>query len=111
MSGVQKVLGKITRAKFGMNRDYPFLMGLELEFGADGWGIGDGGKMMINVGPTAKWESSLARERAIARMIDSIRDLLIDAKVDDVTKLVGRPVEVTMEGNVFKDFRILKEVL
>jgi hypothetical protein len=41
----------------------------------------------------------------------TISTLMHNAKVDDVMKLKGIPVEVAMDGNCFKGFRILTEVL
>jgi hypothetical protein len=40
-----------------------------------------------------------------------ISKLLNEAKVHNVYELKGIPVEVTLENNTFKDFRILTEVL
>jgi hypothetical protein len=40
-----------------------------------------------------------------------ISSLLKDAKVDSVDKLKGKPVEVTLDGNQLKSWRILTEVL
>jgi hypothetical protein len=37
--------------------------------------------------------------------------LLKEAKVSSVYKLKGIPVEVTFDGNMLKEWRILKEVL
>ena len=37
--------------------------------------------------------------------------LLNDAKVDSVDKLKGIPVEVTLEDNTLKEWRVLTEVL
>ena len=38
-------------------------------------------------------------------------DIIQQAGVDSVEKLKGIPVEVTLENNAFKSFRILTEVL
>jgi hypothetical protein len=40
-----------------------------------------------------------------------VSKLLKDAKVDAVQKLQGIPVEVTFDGNLLKEWRILTEVL
>lgn len=44
-------------------------------------------------------------------MNEKVAAILKDAKVSSVSGLIGKPVEVTLEGNLFKDFRILTEVL
>lgn len=105
-----KELGKITFAEFGTVRDYPFLIGLQLGFHMGGSGVMDGGKYTVNISPECKWKD-LNREATIAKSIEEVNRILEDAKVNYVSELKNKPVEVTMEGNTFKDFRILTEVL
>ena len=106
-----KVLGKITSAEFGTIRDYPFLIGLQLGFKlADGCCIACGGKYTVNINKECKWEKS-ERQEVVTSKIEDIDKVLKDAKVNYVSQLVGKPVEVTIESNTFKDFRILTEVL
>lgn len=108
----EKILGKIDFAEFGTVRDYPFLMGLQLGFKlGDGGGIMDGGKYCVNVSPECKWEYDGKREECITEMVEHVRSILNDARVNRVSGLVGKPVEVTINNNTFVDFRILKEVL
>lgn len=85
----EKVLGKIKFAEFGKVPDYPFLTGLQLVFSLNG-----GGSSIGNPNVT----------------ID-IEKILNDAKVNYVSELKGKPVEVEIENNRFKSFRILTEVL
>ena len=99
---VTKELGKITFAEFGTIRDYPFLIGLHLGFRMCGSSVMDSGKYTVNISPECKWKN-LNREE-----VDRI---LEDAKVNYVSELVNKPVEVTMKNNTFTDFRILTEVL
>lgn len=40
-----------------------------------------------------------------------ISKLLKEAKVDEVYQLKGKPVEVTFEGNMLKEWRLLTEVI
>jgi hypothetical protein len=40
-----------------------------------------------------------------------VSKLLKDAKVNSVDELKGKPVEVTFDGNMLKEWRILTEVL
>lgn len=48
----------------------------------------------------------------LAQLMRYISKLLSEAKVDDITKLAGKPVEVTIdEFNSLKSWRILTEVL
>lgn len=105
-----KELGKITFAEFGTIRDYPFLIGLQLGFRMGGSAVMDGGKYTVNISPECKWKE-LNRETTITKSIEEVNRILEDAKVNYVSELLNKPVEVTMENNTFKDFRILTEVL
>jgi hypothetical protein len=44
-------------------------------------------------------------------MVERIDKILTDAKVYSVDKLKGKPVELTFDGNMLKEWRILTEVL
>lgn len=106
-----KILGKITSAEYGMVSDYPFLFGLQLYFQlGDGTSVGCGSRYTINISESCKWTAE-ERQYGITKSVDEIHKILKDAKVNHVSKLVGKPVEVTIESNTFKDFRILTEVL
>lgn len=107
----EKRLGKITFAEFGMIHDMEFLFGLQLGFSMDGCGVMDGGSGCVNISPQCKWKSDEARSLAITVMIDRVHQILKDAKVNYVSELNGKPVEVTLVNDTFKEFRILTEVL
>lgn len=51
------------------------------------------------------------RHTNLAESLDHVAKILKDAKVNYVSELLGKPVEVTLEDGIFKDFRILTEVL
>ena len=107
----EKILGKITFAEFGTIRDYPFLIGLQLGFDlAGGAGIMDGGKYTVNISPECNWRE-FNRADAIVKTVEFVNKILKDAKVNHVSELINKPVEVAIENNTFKDFRILTEVL
>ena len=80
-----KALGKIIKAEYGFDKDYPFVKGLfvqlETEFGVCG------------------------------RYVENVFDYLEDAKVNYVSQLRNKPVEATFDRNMLVSFRILKEVL
>lgn len=106
-----KILGKINFAEYGTVRDYPFLIGLQLGFKlGDGTYVMDGGINTINISEECKWEEA-EREAAITVSVEKIYQILKDAKVNYVSELINKPVEVTIDKNCFKDFRILTEVL
>ena len=107
----EKLLGKITRAEYGTVKEYSFLIGLQLSFSMNGSGVSDGGKYTLNIDKECKvWEEN-QRSQAVTENIENLYQLLNDAKVNYVSQLVGRPVEVTIEDNSFRGFRILTEVL
>lgn len=107
---LKKLLGKISSAQFGTIPDCPYLMGLQLTFHFDGSGIGDGGRYTENISEHCLFTNT-TRADAITAMIDKVADILKAANVNYVSELVNVPVEVTLEGNIFKSFRILTEVL
>lgn len=74
------------------------------------WGVGDGGKYTINMSDECKYEKG-EKEKIILKQMEFIYQLLKKAKVENIEELKGIPVEVTLDGNAFYDFRILTEVL
>jgi hypothetical protein len=108
---MREELGKITSAEFGCIRDYPFLMGLHLRFETENGSVGDGGKYVLNMSPECKWESEERKFNAMERILKFTYDLLNEAKVNNVSELIGKPVRVYYCGMCFDSFKILKEVL
>jgi len=109
---IKKELGKITSAEFGTDMDYPYLFGLELSFSMSGSAISTGGKYRINI----EWSESsnylsTERDQWLSKNMKDIHQILQAAKVNKVSELVGLPVEIEIEENTFKTFRILTEVL
>lgn len=66
--------------------------------------------MTGTMSPDCRWEVG-TRHTNLAESLDFVAKILKDAKVNYVSELLGKPVEVTLEDGVFKDFRILTEVL
>ena len=65
----------------------------------------------IKVTQYTNWTES-ERDEHLAELMRYISKLLSEAKVDDITKLAGKPVEVTIdEHNSLESWRILTEVL
>lgn len=98
----KKMLGKIEKVHFGKHPDYPWF-GFELTFGSSGWILSTGTKYYLELKDDYK-EDSL-------KLLYFIEGLCAKAKVDDVYGLKGKPVEVEIEDQTFKSFRILEEVL
>lgn len=107
-----KQLGKITFAEFGTIKDYPFCMGLQLQFKMGGGGVGDGGKYTVNMTQNENCKYTREEQKEyIVENVEHLYALLKSAKCNYVSELVGKPVEIEIESNHFKGFRILTEVL
>ncbi|MBD5128487.1 MAG: hypothetical protein HDT43_00960 [Ruminococcaceae bacterium] len=107
---MEKVLGKIDFAEYGTVKDHPFLIGIQLGFSMSGSGVMDGGKYTVNISSACKWNEH-SREGTITSTVEKVAEILKAAKVNYVSELVGKPVEITIDKNSFVDFRILTEVL
>ncbi len=105
----EKVLGKISFAEFGTNKDYPFLIGIQLGFQLRyKRGIGDEYTIYINFDNE---QETTVNTESVIQNVKFINDTLKAAKVNYISELINKPVVVTIENNCFKDFRILTEVL
>lgn len=106
-------LGKITKAEFGIERDYPSLLGITLVLEGKGWGTCV--SYQINMSENAKWESHTQKGAAALSVLEAVGKLLKDAKVNTIDQLVGKPIEffnMKLGSRVtWDDFRILTEVL
>lgn len=107
----EKILGKIDYAEFGQYPDRPFLLGLQLGFKMQGSGVMDGGRYTVNISPVCKWDSEEEKNNAFEKMLLHTNKILTDAKVNYVSELLDKPVEITLKNNTFQSFRILTEVL
>lgn len=106
-----KLLGKISDVRFGFIPDYPFLFGLDLTFKlSDSSYIGTGGQYTVNISEACKW-SEEERNAALIDMINQVIKVMKDAEITNISDLKNKPVEVTIDQNIFQDFRILTEVL
>ena len=106
----EKKLGKIISINFGGNHYF----GLHITFGGDGWAVSDarGPWNPINTQVTeyTRWTEE-DRSRIFDETSRFLAQILSDAKKEYVDQLKGIPVEVTFEGNLLKEWRILTEVL
>lgn len=102
---METYLGKIASAEFGLVEERPYLIGLQLCFEFDGSTIyNTQGKYFVNM----NHENSLIQS---IEMTMQINKLLLAAGCAHISQLAGKPVEITLDGNRFEDFRILTEVL
>lgn len=108
---IENVLMKIESVTLGSGGYQGAMFGVSFTFSTKSTGIGTfwgawGGKRSDH----AKWTEQ-DRLNQLGEMCLKIDKLLTEAKVSSLDKLKGIPVEVTIENNTFKDFRILTEVL
>ena len=108
---MRKELGKISGVSFGWGGYQDACLGLSLSFSMKGSGvntfIGDWG---IEHSEYCKW-SEEGRVRKLGETVMKLGKMLSAAHKTDVTQLVGVPVELTFDGNLLKDWRLLEEVL
>lgn len=112
---MEKKLGKICKATFGIGGYQGSMLGLHLVFsGTDGWGVGSTkstwDSTLIKHSKHCKWTEE-HRSKDYADIMRHLSTTLNEAKVTDVSSLVGIPVEVTFEGNTLKEWRVLTEVI
>lgn len=106
-----KFLGKIESVKFGRNSDRPFLFGLDLTFSFGGSGCGANYSVNMTKPNQYTHFTQEEQDKHLVETMTFIWELLKTAKVNDISQLKNIPVEVEIKGNMFKDFRILTEVL
>jgi hypothetical protein len=108
----RKYLGKITSATFGIHDDYMF--GCVFWFSMSGGSlvVCSGTKYLVDRENLFFGDNMTAANEEFMEIIADVDEILKCAKVDTIDKLVGIPVEVTIDDNrSFQDFRILEEVL
>jgi hypothetical protein len=98
-------LGKIIDAEFGLIDDYPSLMGLKLTFE-----FNSNSRVADNT-YTINLNSDKIKLIEFKNTLKDISKILKDAKTNNVSALVGKPIKLNIESNTLKKFRILTEVL
>lgn len=111
---MEKKLGKIKNVKFGIGGYQDAMIGLHVTLGSNGWGVGDSCSAWD--AESIKWSEHCNwteddRDKQYAEILRYLSKLLKDAKVDSVDRLKDIPVEVTFDGNMLKEWRVLTEVL
>lgn len=107
-------LGKISKVHFGIAGYNESQIGLFLEISGEGWGVATGSGFWdpesIKVTEYTKWTEK-ERDERLSNIMREVSKLLRQAKVNDVAKLKGIPVECKLENGSLKSWRILTEVL
>lgn len=116
MSNEEKVLGKIKSIEFGITGYNDMMLGYSIEFSLDGGSMGVSTSEgfldynRVKHSEHCKWTEE-ERDIGMVNMLKKLSDVLKLAKVNTIDKLKDIPVEVTLEGNTFKSWRVLTEVL
>lgn len=111
-----KKLGKIASVKFGRGgyQDAMFGLTLGFEFGDESTAMLDRchylPKDEAEAVEAGKFNEVSATIAFAERMLE-VATIMESAKVDDIGRLNGIPVEVEFEGNTLKNWRVLTEVL
>lgn len=109
-----KKLGKIKNVRFGLGGYNHAMIGIHFELGGESWGVSDSRSYwdnnLIKHTVNCKWTES-DRTNEFSKIMEYISNLLRDGKVDSIEKLKGKPIEVELDGNMLKEWRILTEVL
>ena len=106
----EKKLGKIKKVWLGMGGYQEAMFGITFDLGGESWGIGDFWGYWADRSSHAEWTVQ-DQEIALGKMALRICTLLKDAKKDDISKLVGVPVEVTLDNGSRQSWRVLTEVV
>lgn len=108
----EKVLGKISSVQFGLGGYQDAMLGLSISFDMKGSGVATfvSGGWILERTERTKWTEE-DRVRQQSELCTKIISILRQANVNDVYKLRGMPVEITLESNSLVDWRILTEVL
>ena len=111
---MEKKLGKIESVRFGHGGYQDAMLGLSVTLSANGWGVndfvGNWDAELIKCTENTKWTEE-DRDKGYSDTMRFVSKLLKEAKVDNVSKLKGVPVECSFEGTMLKEWRILTEVL
>jgi len=110
-----KYLGKISSVGFGIGGYQDAMFGISFSFSFDGGSAvgaykGAWDPASMECSEYCKWTEE-DRDKQLAEMCRFVSKIMNEAKVRDVYDLKGKPVEITLEGNTLKDWRILTEVL
>lgn len=111
---MEKKLGKIEKVTFGCGGYNDSMLGLSVTLSGKSWGVsdfkGDWDAERVKHSEFTKW-SEEDRSKKYDETMRFLSKLLKEAKVSTVDQLKGKPVEVTLDGNVLSEWRILTEVL
>lgn len=104
-------LGRIIKATFGFGGYQDAMIGLSITLGGQSWGCGDfKGAWGVKHTEHCQW-SEESRLQQLGEACMFLKDLLETSHKENVSQLVGLPIEATFEGNALSSWRLLTEVL
>lgn len=104
-------LGKISAVSFGWGGYQDAMLGLSLTFDMKGTAVATFvGGWGIKRSERCQWTEE-ERLKTLGEAVMKLGDMLEKTHKTDVSKLLGTPVEVFLDGNMLKDWRLLEEVL
>lgn len=107
---IRKELGKIEKVYYGFGGYQDVMTGITFTLSMGGSGVCDFWGMWSDRSKHCKWTLKDQID-SHGEVVNRITKLLHEAKVNRVDKLAGIPIEVTMERNTLKSWRVLTEVL
>ena len=109
-----KELGKIEKVRFGHCGYQDSCLGISFVLRGKGWGLIDSKSTwdaeLIEHTENSQWTEE-DRDKQYSEIMRYVSKLLKDAKVSNISELQGKPIEVTLDGNLLREWRILTEVL
>lgn len=109
-----KELGKIEKVRFGHCGYQDACLGISFVLSGKGWGLVDSKSTwdaeLMKWSEGCKWTEE-DRDKQYSEIMRYVSKLLSDAKVSNISQLEGKPIEVTLDGNLLREWRILTEVL
>ena len=107
----EKSIGKITHCYFGFGGYQDVMIGFSFNFDTESGGVGDfWGTWNCEPDKHTKWTKD-SQIRYLGESVLRASKVMADAKVSRFKDLVGKPVEVSWDGNALKEWRILTEVI
>lgn len=104
-------LGKIRSVRFGYGGYQDAMFGVSFDLGGKSWGVGDfWGTWADDPDKGCKWTKE-DQSKIFAETTRKLRNLMQKADKQEITKLVGVPVEVVFDGQKLKSWRVLEEVV
>jgi hypothetical protein len=110
---MKKELGKISFAKVGKGGYQGVMFGFSIGLASDIYSCADFYGFWdyeTEIRDDTAWTEQ-DRQDQFAATMKKISETIRDAKVESVSELVGKPVEVIFDGNKMVSWRVLKEVL